>query len=91
MTQFATVMMICWGVLVVVTGALMLYRAKLQGNETDVVSLDETFAREREENEAIAAKVNKIQPAIRILGWVLAAATLIVIVYWFMDFIKQFK
>jgi len=84
-------MMICWGVLVVVTGALMLYRAKLQGNETDVVSLDETFAREREENEAIAAKVNKIQPAIRILGWVLAAATLIVIVYWFMDFIKQFK
>ena len=91
MTQFATVMMICWGVLVVVTGALMLYRAKLQGNEVDQVSLDETFAREKEENEAIAAKVNKIQPAIRILGWVLAAATLIVIVYWFMDFIKQFK
>ncbi len=91
MTQFAIVMMICWGVLIVITGALVLYRAKLQGNETDVVSLDETFARERDENEAIAAKVEKIQPAIRVLSWALAAATLIVIVYWILDFIAQFK
>ncbi|MGD0294155.1 MAG: hypothetical protein ABSB30_09890 [Terracidiphilus sp.] len=89
--QFATVMMICWGALVVITGALMLYRAKLQGNETDVVSLDETFARERQENEAIAAKVNKINPTIRVLNWVLGAATIFVIVYWIIDFYQQFK
>jgi hypothetical protein len=91
MTQFATVMMICWGALVVITGALMLYRAKLQGNETDVVSLDETFARERAENEAIAAKVNKIQPVIRVLGWLVAIATVFVVCYWAWDMVTNIK
>jgi len=91
MTQFATVMMICWGVLVVITGALVLYRARLQGNEMDLVSLDDTFAKENAENQAIAAKVNKVQPAIRILNWVLLVATIFVVGYWIWDFIKQFK
>ena len=89
--HFVTEMMICWGVLVVITGALMLYRAKLQGNETDVVSLNETFAKERAENEALAAKVIKIQPAIRVLTWLVGVATLIVIGYWIWDFVVQFK
>jgi hypothetical protein len=91
MTQFATVMMICWGVLVVITCALLLYRAKLQGNEIDQVSLDDTFARERAENEALAAKVNKIQPAIRVLDWVLLVATIFVVGYWIWDMIEKFK
>ena len=91
MTQIATVMMISWGALVVITGALMFYRARLQGNEIDQVSLDDTFARERAENEALAARVNKVQPAIRVLGWLVTAATVIVVVYWGLDFIKQFK
>jgi cell division protein FtsL len=89
--HFVTEMMICWGVLVVITGALMLYRAKLQGNETDVVSLNETFAKERAANEALAAKVNKIQPVIRVLTWLVAAVTLIVVGLWVWDFIAQFK
>ncbi len=91
MTQFAMVMMISWGALVVITGALMFYRARLQGNEIDQVSLDDTFARERSENEALAAKVNKVQPAIHVLGWLVTAVTVVVIAYWVLDFIKQFK
>lgn len=91
MTHFASVMMICWGVLVVVTGALLLYRARLQGNEVDSISLDDTFAKEHAEQEAIAAKVLKVQPAIRILGWLLTIATVLVVVYWAVDFIKQIK
>jgi hypothetical protein len=91
MTQFATVMMICWGVLVVITGALVLYRARLQGNEMDLVSLDDTFAKENAENQAIAAKVNKVQPAIRILNWVLLVATIFVVGYWIWDMIEKFK
>ena len=83
--------MITWGALVVITGALMLYRARLQGNEMDQISLDETFAKERAENEALAAKVNKIQPAISVLGWLLTVATVIVAGYWIWDFIAQFK
>ena len=91
MTQFALVMMISWGALVVITGALMFYRARLQGNEIDQVSLDDTFAKENAENEALAARVNKVQPAIRVFGWLVTAATVIVIAYWALDFIKQFK
>jgi hypothetical protein len=91
MTQFALVMMISWGALVVITGALMFYRARLQGNEIDQVSLDDTFARERDENAVLAARVNKVQPAIRVFGWLVTAATVIVIAYWALDFIKQFK
>ncbi len=84
-------MMIVWGVLVVITGALVLYRARLQGNEVDSISLDDTFAKERAEQEAIAAKVNKVQPAIRVLGWLLFVATLVVAGYWAWDFVKQIK
>ena len=84
-------MMIVWGVLVVITGALMLYRAKLQGNETDVVSLNENSAKENAMNEAIAAKVNKIQPAIRVMSWLVVVATVIVLAYWGWDFVKQIK
>ena len=91
MTQFALVMMISWGALVVITGALMFYRARLQGNEIDQVSLDDTFARERDENAVLAARVNNVQPAIRVFGWLVTAATVIVIAYWALDFIKQFK
>jgi hypothetical protein len=91
MTEFASGMMIVWGVLVVITGALLLYRARLQGNEMDLVSLDETFAKEQAENEVIAAKINKIQPAIRVLGWLVTIATLIVAGYWAWDFVKQIK
>jgi hypothetical protein len=88
---FPTVMMIVWAVLVVITGALMLYRARLQGNEMDQVSLDDTFARENAENEAIAAKVNKIQPAIRVMSWLVIVATVVVVGYWAWDFIKQIQ
>jgi hypothetical protein len=88
---FSTVMMIVWGALVVITGALLLYRARLQGNEMDLVSLDETFAKENAENEAIAAKVNKIQPAIRVMTWLVIIATVFVVVYWAWDFVKQIK
>jgi hypothetical protein len=89
--HFATVMMISWAVLAVITGALVAYRAWLQGSEIDQVALDDTFAREAAENEALAAKVNKIQPAINVMSWVLAAATVIVVCYWAWDFIVQFK
>jgi cell division protein FtsB len=91
MTQFASVMMIVWGVLVVITGALLLYRARLQGNEIDQVSLDDTFAKENAENEALAAKVNKIQPAIRVMTWLVIVATVVVVGYWAWDFVQQIK
>jgi hypothetical protein len=88
---FPTVMMIVWGALVVITGALVFYRARLQGNEMDLVSLNETFARERAENEALAAKVNKIQPAIRVMTWLVIVATVVVVGYWAWDFAQQIK
>ena len=91
MTQLVTVMMISWAALAVITLVLVLYRARLQGNEIDQVSLDETFAKEQAENEALAAKVNKIQPAIRVMTWLVIVATVVVAGYWAWDFAQQIK
>ena len=89
--HFSMVLMITWAALAMITVALVLYRARLQGNEIDQVSLDDTFARERADNEALAAKVNKVQPAIRVMSWILAAATVIVVAYWIWDMVQSIK
>jgi hypothetical protein len=89
--HFAMVLMITWGALLVITGALMFYRARLQGNEIDQVSLDDTFAREKADNEALAARVDKVQPLIRVMSWLVVVATVFVVAYWIWDFIAQFK
>jgi hypothetical protein len=69
----------------------MFYRARLQGNEIDQVSLDDTFAREKADNEALAARVDKVQPLIRVMSWLVVVATVFVVAYWIWDFIAQFK
>ena len=41
--------------------------------------------------EAILAKVSKIEPALRVSLWLVGAWTLLVVVYYVWDFIAQFK
>jgi uncharacterized ion transporter superfamily protein YfcC len=88
---FVPVMWVVWGVLVVITAAIYLYRSRLERDEEDQIFLDDSFERERAVQEVIVAKVNKIEPALRICLWLLAAATLVVIVYYLWDIVTQFK
>ena len=65
---FYPVMLSIWGVLAVVVAALFLYRTSLTRDEDDQIYLDDAFQHEKAAQEAIIAKVNKIEPALRILS-----------------------
>jgi len=85
------VMWAVWGVLALVTAALFVYRSSLTKDEEDQIFLDDSFDHERNAQAAIVAKVNKIQPYVRIALWLLGAATIFVIGYYLLDFVNQFK
>jgi hypothetical protein len=85
------VMWAVWGVLALVTAALFVYRSSLTKDEEDQIFLDESFDHERNAQAAIVAKVNRVQPYVRVSLWLLGAATIFVIGYYLLDFINQFK
>ncbi|HVU46564.1 MAG TPA: hypothetical protein VHD85_10585 [Terracidiphilus sp.] len=83
-------MWIVWCALVVVVAALKIYTIKLSRDEDDQIFLDESFEQEKTTQAAISAKLGKIEPYQRVALWVLAAATVFVIVYYIQDMIRQF-
>jgi hypothetical protein len=85
------VMWTVWGVLAAITAALYLYRTRLERDEEDQIFLGDALNHERVEQEIIVAKVNKIEPALRVSLWLVGAATLVVIVYYIMDIINHLK
>ena len=88
---FVPLMWTVWGAVALITAALYLYRSSLTRDEEDQIYLDAAFDHEKAAQEAILVKVSKIEPALRIALWTVAAATLIVIVYYVWDVITQFK
>jgi hypothetical protein len=85
------VMWVVWSALVVLTAALLIYRSNLTKDEEDQIFLDDSFDHERAAQAAIVAKVNKVQPLLRVSEALAGVATLFVIGYYVMDFMKQFK
>ncbi|MFY9853520.1 MAG: hypothetical protein WAK26_06540 [Terracidiphilus sp.] len=85
------VMWSIYAVLVAITAALYIYRGRLQRDEEDQIFLDDSFEHEKAEQEAIAARVNKLEPSLRLMKWLVAAATVLVIVYYIWDIATQFK
>jgi len=88
---FVPMMWGVWGVLVLIAAALYLYRSTLTRDEDDQIYLDDAFSHERAAQEAIMAKVNKIQPMVRTSMWLVGAATVVVVIYYIWDVITQFK
>jgi cell division protein FtsL len=74
----------------VITAALYLYRSSLTRDEDDQIYLDDAFQHEKTAQEAIVAKVSKVEPALKVFMWLIAVATLFVIGYYVMDIVKQF-
>ena len=91
MTGFVPVMWTQRGVLVLILVALYVYRAKLTQDEDDQLILDESFDNVKNEQAEIIAKVNKIEPLVRILKWAVALATVSVLAYYIWDIITRFK
>jgi hypothetical protein len=84
-------MWVIWSVLAAITAALYIYRSNLTKDEEDQIFLDDSFDHEKAAQAAIVAKVNKIQPILRVALWGMLVATLFVIGYYIMDFVSQFK
>ena len=85
------VMWAVWSALVLVLAALYLYRSRLERDEEDQIFLDDSFDHQRTAQAAIVARVNKIQPVLRVSMILASVATVFVIVYYIMDIINQFK
>jgi divalent metal cation (Fe/Co/Zn/Cd) transporter len=80
-----------WAALVLILAALYLYRSRVERDEEDQIFLDDSFAHERTAQAAIVARVNKIQPVLRVSMVLVGVATIFVIGYYVLDIINQFK
>jgi len=85
MMEFVPVMWTVWGVLVLILAALYVYRSKLTQDEDDQLILDESFDNVKNEQAEIVAKVNRIQPVLRIFLWLAAVATVFILGYYIRD------
>jgi hypothetical protein len=80
-----------WGLLAAITAAVYAYRLRLERDEEDQIFLCDGFEHEKIAQSAIVAKVNKIQPILRVCEWLVGAATVFVLAYYAMDVFNQFK
>jgi hypothetical protein len=80
-----------WSVLVLFTAALFIYRSTLTKDEEDQIFLDDSFNHMKSAQAAIIAKVNKVQPLLRVALWLVGVATLSVVAYYIVDIFNQFK
>ena len=69
------VMLIVWGVVAACFLALLAYRGQLTRYEEDQLFLNERESHEQTNQNEIVRRVNKIGPAIRVLGFAAAAMT----------------
>jgi hypothetical protein len=91
MTGFVPVMWAIWGVLVAVMLALKIYSGRLTRDEDDHLILDSAFDHMKSQQDAIIEKAHKIEPLSKASLWLVVAATVLVVGYYAMDFMNQFK
>jgi hypothetical protein len=68
MTPGLVWLLITWGVLTAVLIILLIYRSTLTMQEDDQLFLDESASAMAEEQRQLMAKVNKINPLVKVLG-----------------------
>jgi hypothetical protein len=67
MMGYMPVVWIAWAAIVTILLVLLVYRSNLTRYEEDQIFLDDCAAHQKKEQEDILVKVNKIQPAIRVI------------------------
>jgi hypothetical protein len=86
---FVPVMWSVWSALVVLMASLHVYRSSLERDEADQIFLDDSFDHEKVAQEAIVARVNKVEPILRILQWSVGVMTVVVVAYYVYDILAQ--
>lgn len=82
---FLPVMWSVWGALVVCMAGLHVYRSSLTRDEEDQIFLDDSFDHEKNAQAIIVAKVNKIEPLLKVSQWLVVAMTVVVLAYYIRD------
>jgi len=82
------VMWSIWGAIVVILAGLFIYRSSLTKDEDDQIYLDEAFDHEKAAQEAIVAKVNRVEPMVKVVAWLAAVSTAFVVCYYVFDVAK---
>ncbi len=80
-----------WGVLVLAMAVVSLYAARLGKNEEDQLFLSDSSTHEQVEQTVIAERLHRIQPVKRTTLALAAGMSAIVIVYYILDAVRQFK
>jgi hypothetical protein len=86
---FVPVMWTVWSAFVVFMAALYIYRSSLTKNEEDQIFLDDSFSHEQAEQTAIAMKVAKVEPVVRIARWLVVGVSAFVLAYYVRDILLQ--
>jgi hypothetical protein len=81
---------IVWAVFAVCLLTLLLYRGTITRYEDDQLFLDDISDRQHKENDAIIAKLNKLQPFLRVFTGVTSILTAAIIGIYAWDAIKTF-
>jgi hypothetical protein len=79
-----------WGFSVLLMIGVSVYAARLGRNEEDQLFLADSSNHAKSEQDAIAIKVGKIQPVKRTTLVLVGVMTLVVLVYYIFDVIRQF-
>ena len=82
-------MWIIWSAFVLFAAALYIYRSSLTKIEEDQIFLDDSFSHEQAEQAAIASKVARVEPMVRIARWLVVGMTVIVVAYYVRDILLQ--
>jgi hypothetical protein len=88
---FVPLMWAFWGAAFFFMAAVSVYSSRLTRNEEDQLFLTDSSSHAKSEQQAIAVKVGKIQPLRRTAFLLAGAMTLVVLGYYVLDMIRQFK
>ena len=75
MTVSAIVVWSVWVAFALFLAVLYIYRSSLTRDEEDQIFLDESFDHEKAHQAAIAARVAKVEPLVRMARWLVVAMT----------------
>ncbi len=88
--SYIVIVWIVWGVLAVILLGLIVYRISLTQYEEDRLFLDGGNEMQHRDQDAMLAKVKRLEPLIRIVGGVEGLATLAIAAFYVMDALRQF-
>jgi hypothetical protein len=88
--HFVPILWIVWAVFAAILLSLLLYRGTITRYEDDQLFLDDISDRQHKENDAIIAKLAKIQPFLKVFTGVTSILTAAIIGLYAWDAIKTF-